>query len=90
MADEASFDYTDDQLLGMALSNLGEYIHDNSPHYVLIEEDPRNEDDYDTWGYGTEPLPHDHTWRSTAVDVSPSNGSVVESVDTTDLKSVGH
>lgn len=24
--------------------------------------DPRNEDDYDTWDYGTEPLPHDHTW----------------------------
>ena len=65
---------TEEQLLAMALANLGEYIHDNSPHYVLIEEDPRNEDDYDTWDYGTEPLPHDHTWRSTSieVDVSPS------------------
>jgi len=40
----------------------------------LIEDDPRNEEDYDTWAYGTEPLPHDHTWRSTSieVDVSPS------------------
>lgn len=24
--------------------------------------DPRNEDDYDTFEYGTEPLPHDPTW----------------------------
>lgn len=24
--------------------------------------DPRNEDDYDTFEYGTEPLPGDHTW----------------------------
>ena len=26
--------------------------------------DPRNEDDYDTWEYGTEPLPDDHTWKT--------------------------
>ena len=25
--------------------------------------DHRNEEDYDTWEYGTEPLPDDHTWR---------------------------
>ena len=25
--------------------------------------DPRNEEDYDTWEYGTEPLPDDHTWK---------------------------
>ena len=25
--------------------------------------DPRNEDSYDTWEYGTEPLPHDKTWQ---------------------------
>ena len=24
--------------------------------------DPRNQDDYDTWEYGTEPIPNDHTW----------------------------
>ena len=67
--------YTDDQLLAMAMANIGEIIHDNSPHYVLIEEDPRNEDDYDSWTYGMEVLPHDHTWQSTSidVDVSPSN-----------------
>jgi hypothetical protein len=39
--------HTEEQLLAMALANLGEYIHDNSPQYVLIEDDPRNEDDYD-------------------------------------------
>ena len=68
--------YTDEQLLAMAMANLGEYIHDNSPHYVLVE-DPRNEDDYDTWAYGCEPLPQDHTWHSTSidVDVSPINPS---------------
>jgi hypothetical protein len=73
MADEAAYDdYTDDQLLAMALGNIGDYIHDNSPHYVLIDEDPRNEEDYDTWEYGTEPLPQDHTWHSAAIDVEVS------------------
>lgn len=24
--------------------------------------DPRNEDDFDTWTYGTEPIPNDPTW----------------------------
>lgn len=63
--------YTDDQLLAMAMANLGEYIHDNSPQYILME-DPRNEDDFDTWEYGCEPLPYDHTWRSTSIDVDVS------------------
>ena len=73
-------DYTDEQLLAMAMANLGEYIHDNSPHYVLIKDDPRNEDDYDTWSYGCEPLPHDHTWRHTSIEVSvsPSDRDVTE------------
>ena len=26
--------------------------------------DPRNEDDYDTWEYGTEPVPGDNTWSN--------------------------
>jgi len=64
--------HTEEQLLAMALANLGEYIHDNSPQYILIEDDPRNEDDYDTWEYGTEPLPQDHTWHSTSIDVEVS------------------
>jgi len=72
MADEAAYDYTDDQLLAMALGNIGDYIHDNSPQYILIDEDPRNEEDYDTWEYGTEPLPQDHTWHSTSIDVEVS------------------
>jgi hypothetical protein len=62
----------EEQLLAMALANLGEYMHDNSPHYVLIEKDPRNENDYDSWTYGMEVLPQDHTWQSDSIDVSPS------------------
>jgi hypothetical protein len=67
----------DQRLLAMALANIGEYIHNNSPHYELIE-DPRNDEDYDTWEVGMEPLPGDHTWRSTSIDVSPSNGDMAE------------
>ena len=26
-------------------------------------DDPRNDEDFDTWHYGTEPLPGDMTWR---------------------------
>jgi hypothetical protein len=69
--------HTDEQLLAMAMANLGEYMHDNSPHYVLIEDDQRNEEDYDTWAYGTEPLPGDHTWRSTSVDVDVSPSPII-------------
>ena len=73
-------DYTDDQLLAMAMANIGEYITDNSPQYILIDEDPRNEDDYDSWTYGMEVLPKDHTWQSTSidVDVSPSDANMAE------------
>jgi hypothetical protein len=45
-------EHTDEQLLAMAMANLGEYMHDNSPHYVLIKDDPRNDEDYDTWEVG--------------------------------------
>ena len=71
-------DYTDDQLLAMAMANIGEFITDNSPQYVLIDEDPRNEDDYDSWTYGMEVLPQDHTWQSDSIDVSPSDGDVAQ------------
>lgn len=73
-------DHTDEQLLAMALANLGDYIHDNSPQYILIEDDPRNEEDYDSWTYGMEVLPEDHTWQSKSIDidVSPSNADVTE------------
>ena len=64
----------EEALLQQALQNLGAYITEHGqPQYVLIDDnDPRNEDDFDTWDVGTEPLPHDHTWRSTSIDVSPS------------------
>ena len=73
-------DYTDDQLLAMAMANIGEYIHDNSPQYILSDEDPRNEDDYDSWTYGMEVLPEHHTWQSTSIDidVSPSDANMAE------------
>ena len=64
--------HTDEQLLAMAMANLGEYIHGNSPHYILIEEDPRNDEDYDTGEVGMEPLPGDHTWRAASIDVAVS------------------
>ena len=64
-------EYTDEQLLAQALANIGEYIHTNgTPDYVLIDDqDPRNEDDYDTWDVGMEPIPGDQTWKSNAIDV---------------------
>lgn len=40
--------------------------------------DPRNDDDFDTWTYGTEPLPEDQTWRhrsdpsSVSTELKPS------------------
>jgi len=49
-------------LLDQALSNLQSFIEDNTTHYAFVE-DPRNEDDYDTFEYGTEPLPGDQTWK---------------------------
>ena len=61
----------EEALLQQALQNLGAYITEHGqPQYVLINDsDPRNEDDYSTWDYGTEPLPHDHTWRSTSIEI---------------------
>ena len=29
----------------------------------VLSSDPRNDEDYDTWEYGTEPLPNDETWN---------------------------
>ena len=49
-------------LLAQAISNLQSFIEEETTHYVLLE-DPRNEDDYDTFEYGTEPLPGDKTWK---------------------------
>ena len=64
-------DYTDEQLLSMALGNIGDFITNHSPKYVLMD-DPRNEDDYDTWDVGMEPIPGDQTWKSNAIDVESS------------------
>lgn len=61
--------YTDDQLLAMAMGNLDTFIETNTRHYILVENDPRNEEDYDTWSYGTEPVPGDQTWKTDAIEV---------------------
>lgn len=29
----------------------------------MTKKDPRNDEDYDTWEYGTEPIPKDRTWK---------------------------
>lgn len=48
-------------------------------HYDALDAapiDPRNDDDYDTWAYGTEPLPGDHAWLH---DDHPSSSVSAES-----------
>lgn len=50
------------ELLSQALSNLQSFIEEETTHYVFVE-DPRNDEDYDTFEYGTEPLPGDETWK---------------------------
>ena len=61
----------EEALLQQALQNLGAYIteHGQSQYVLIDDNDPRNEDDFDTWDVGTEPLPHDHTWRSTSIEI---------------------
>ena len=52
---------SDDELLELAIKQLQVFMEEETTHYAFIE-DPRNEDDYDTYEYGTEPLPFDDTW----------------------------
>lgn len=59
------------ELLDGALKNLQSFIETETTHYVFVE-DPRNDDDYDTFEYGTEPLPGDETWRKPEVESSDS------------------
>ena len=47
-----------------------------------MAEDPRNDDDFDTWEYGTEPLPGDQTWSTNVGHVARSGGVIqVNQVD---------
>ena len=61
----------EEALLQQALQNLGAYITEHGqPQYVLIDDnDTRNEDDFDTWDVGMEPIPGDQTWRSTSIEI---------------------
>ena len=36
--------------------------------------DPRNEEDYDTWEYGTEPVPGDATWALDSITEAAEKG----------------
>lgn len=51
------------ELLEGAIKNLQSFIEEETTHYVFVE-DPRNDEDYDTFEYGTEPLPGDQTWKN--------------------------
>lgn len=62
MSTEKELTPEEESLLAQAISNLQSFIEDSTTHYALIE-DPRNEEDYDTFEYGTEPLPGDRTWK---------------------------
>lgn len=59
------------ELLEGALKNLQSFIETETTHYVFVE-DPRNDEDYDTFEYGTEPLPGDETWKKSEADRSDS------------------
>ena len=53
------------ELLDGAIKNLQSFIETETTHYVFVE-DPRNDEDYDTYEYGTEPLPGDQTWKESS------------------------
>ena len=63
MSDEKELSPEEQELLDAAIKNLQSFIEDETTHYVFVE-DPRNEEDYDTFEYGTEPLPFDDTWAN--------------------------
>jgi len=61
MSEEIQLTPEEQELLDGALKNLQSFIESETTHYVFVE-DPRNDEDYDTFEYGTEPLPGDQTW----------------------------
>ena len=38
--------------------------------------DPRNDPDYDSYAYATEPIPYDTTWAQTTQTKAPDNGGM--------------
>lgn len=42
--------------------------------------DPRNEADYDTYEYGTEPIPGDQTWGSTQITPSTLDKAEIQTI----------
>ena len=50
------------------MKNTWEVSLMNHQYYIDTDEDPRNDEDFDTWAYGTEPLPKDTTWSHHELD----------------------
>jgi hypothetical protein len=75
MVDPDNLTPEEEKLLADAISNLQTFIEDNTTHYAFVE-DPRNEDDYDTFEYGTEPLPGDQTWKKSDNGDLPDGSAV--------------
>lgn len=67
MEDPKELTPEEQELLSQALSNLQQFIEEETTHYMFVE-DPRNDDDYDTWDVGMEPLPGDETWKKSETD----------------------
>ena len=56
------------------MKNDGKWFDTLSNTSPCRGKDPRNDDDYDTFLYGTEPLPGDRTWRFRKAGVRPTPG----------------
>ena len=69
MSDQPELTPEEQELLEGAIKNLQSFIETETTHYIFVE-DPRNDEDYDTYEYGTEPLPGDETWRNSKKDHS--------------------
>lgn len=79
MSDEKELSPEEQELLDEAIKNLQSFIEEETTHYVFVE-DPRNEEDYDTFEYGTEPIPFDDTWGHSE-ERDPDTKSFVEHED---------
>lgn len=51
---------TDYRALDIAKEGIKQY--GEALRQLSDSDEIRNADDYDDWEYGTEPIPHDHTW----------------------------
>lgn len=71
MSDQPELTPEEQELLDGAIKNLQSFIEAETTHYVFVE-DPRNDEDYDTWDVGMEPIPGDETWKNSS-ESSPAD-----------------